>query len=157
MVALYANTIATAVMVGVIWFVQVVHYPLLAQFGSTQSVAVAEQHQTRTGYVVGLPMLVEGLSTLWLLARTPGGVAVWLPWANAVLLAVALGSTVLLSVPLHSKMAVAHNDETGRRLVVTNWPRTIAWTARLVLCGVMLAQVQLPISSSTSFELFDQL
>jgi len=66
---------------------------------------------------------------------------VWLPWANAVLLAVALGSTVLLSVPLHSKMAVAHNDETGRRLVVTNWPRTIAWTARLVLCGVMLAQV----------------
>ena len=157
MVALYANTIATAVMVGVIWFVQVVHYPLLAQFGSTQSVAVAEQHQTRTGYVVGLPMLVEGLSTLWLLARTPAGVAVWLPWANAVLLAVALGSTVLLSVPLHSKMAVAHNDETGRRLVVTNWPRTIAWTARLALCGVMLAQVQLPISSSTSFELFDQL
>ena len=48
MLALYANTIATAVMVGVIWFVQVVHYPLLAQFGSSQSVAVAEQHQQRT-------------------------------------------------------------------------------------------------------------
>jgi hypothetical protein len=76
MLALYANTIATAVMVGVIWFVQVVHYPLLAQFGSTQSIAVAEQHQQRTGYVVGLPMLVEGVSTLWLLARTPDGVAV---------------------------------------------------------------------------------
>jgi hypothetical protein len=90
MFALYANTIATAVMVGVIWFVQVVHYPLLAQFGSTQSVAVAEQHQQRTGYVVGLPMLVEGLSTLWLLARRPDGVAVLLPWVNAVLLAVAL-------------------------------------------------------------------
>ena len=82
MFALYANTIATAVMVGVIWFVQVVHYPLLAQFGSTQSVAVAEQHQQRTGYVVGLPMLVEGVSTLWLLARTPDGVAALLPWAE---------------------------------------------------------------------------
>ena len=142
MFALYANTIATAVMVGVIWFVQVVHYPLLAKFGSAQSVAVAEQHQQRTGYVVGLPMLVEGLSTLWLLARTPDGVAVLLPWVNAVLLAVALGSTVLVSVPLHAKMALAHSDETGRRLVLTNWPRTIAWTARLALCGVMLAQVQ---------------
>ena len=141
MLALYANTIATAVMVGVIWFVQVVHYPLLAQFGSTQSVAVAEQHQQRTGYVVGLPMLVEGLSTLWLLARTPDGVAALLPWVNAVLLAVALGSTLFLSVPLHAKMALAHNDETGRKLVVTNWPRTIAWTVRLTLCGVMLAQV----------------
>ena len=142
MFALYANTIATAVMVGVIWFVQIVHYPLLAQFGSTQSVVVAQQHQQRTGYVVGLPMLVEGVSTLWLLARRPDGVAVLLPWVNAVLLAVALGSTVLLSVPLHAKMAQAHNDETGRRLVLTNWPRTIAWTTRLALCGVMLAQVQ---------------
>jgi hypothetical protein len=143
MLALYANTIATAVMVGVIWFVQIVHYPLLAQFGSTQSVAVAEQHQQRTGYVVGLPMLVEGVSTLWLLARTPDGVEELLPWVNAVLLAVALGSTLFLSVPLHAKMALAHNDETGRKLVVTNWPRTIAWTLRLALCVVMLTQMSL--------------
>ncbi len=143
MLALYANTIATAVMVGVIWFVQIVHYPLLAQFGSTQSVAVAEQHQQRTGYVVGLPMLVEGVSTLWLLARTPDGVAVLLPWVNAVLLAVALGGTLILSVPLHAKMALAHNDETGRKLVVTNWPRTIAWTLRSALCVVMLTQMSL--------------
>jgi hypothetical protein len=130
-------------MVGVIWFVQIVHYPLLAQFGSTQSVAVAEQHQQRTGYVVGLPMLVEGVSTLWLLARTPDGVEELLPWVNAVLLAVALGSTLFLSVPLHAKMALAHNDETGRKLVVTNWPRTIAWTLRLALCVVMLTQMSL--------------
>jgi hypothetical protein len=86
-------------------------------------------------------MLVEGVSTLWLLARTPDGVAALLPWVNVVLLAVALGSTLFLSVPLHAKMALAHNDETGRKLVVTNWPRTIAWSARLTLCGVMLAQV----------------
>jgi hypothetical protein len=59
-----------------------------------------------------------------------------------VLLAVALGSTVLVSVPLHAKMAQSHHDETGRRLVLTNWPRTIAWSGRLALCGVMLAQVQ---------------
>ena len=141
MFALYANTIATAVMVGVIWFVQIVHYPLLAQFGSTQSVAVAEQHQQRTGYVVGLPMLVEGVSTLWLLARRPDGVAALLPWANAVLLAVALGSTVLLSVPLHARMAEAPDASIGRRLVLSNWPRTVAWTARGVICAVMLHHV----------------
>jgi len=54
-----------------------------------------------------------------------------------------LGSTLFLSVPLHAKMALAHNDETGRQLVLTNWPRTIAWTARLALCGVMLTQMSL--------------
>jgi len=54
-----------------------------------------------------------------------------------------LGSTILVSVPLHAKMALAHNDETGRRLVLTNWPRTTAWTARLALCVVMLTQMSL--------------
>jgi hypothetical protein len=80
---------------------------------------------------------------LWLLARTPDGVEELLPWVNAVLLAVALGSTLFLSVPLHAKMAVSHNDETGQKLVVTNWPRTIAWTLRLALCVVMLTQMSL--------------
>jgi len=29
----------------------------------------------------------------------------------------------------------------GRELVLTNWPRTIAWTARGVLTTIMLMQV----------------
>jgi hypothetical protein len=140
-VALIANLVSTCVMVGVIWFVQVVHYPLLAKFGDTQSVEVAVEHQRRTGYVVGLPMLIEGVSTLALLASRPAHVTVALPWIGAVLLAVSLGSTLFLSVPLHARMADAHSPETGRRLVATNWPRTISWTARMFVCVVMCAQV----------------
>lgn len=140
-VALVANLVSTAVMVGVIWFVQVVHYPLLAQFGESQSVDVAHVHQRRTGYVVGAPMAVEGVSTLALLASRPDNVSFVLPWIGAVLLAVSLGSTVLLSVPLHSRMAQSFSPEIGRRLVVTNWPRTVAWSLRLVVCCVMCAQM----------------
>ncbi|MDA3017306.1 MAG: hypothetical protein O2841_04635, partial [Actinomycetota bacterium] len=64
-----------------------------------------------------------------------------LPWLGAVLLAVALGSTVFVSVPLHAKMATNPTADVGQRLVVTNWPRTIAWTARTVVCAAMLLQV----------------
>lgn len=138
--ALIANTAATFVMVGVIWFVQHVHYPLLAGFTVDQAPHVAVEHQRRTGHVVGLPMAVEGVSTLVLLVARPDGVsAVW-PWVGAVLLAVALGSTVLLSVPLHARMASNAAPDTGRRLVVTNWPRTIAWTLRGAVCIVMISQ-----------------
>lgn len=140
-VALVANLVSTAVMVGVIWFVQIVHYPLLARFGASQSVEVAQEHQRRTGFVVGAPMAIEGVSTLVLLVSRPDEVSVLLPWIGAVFLAVALGSTVLLSVPLHARMAEHHSDDVGRRLVLTNWPRTIAWSLRLVVCCVMCAQV----------------
>lgn len=138
---LVANLVATLVMVGVIWFVQIVHYPLLSVVPVESAASTAVEHQRRTSYVVGLPMAVEGVSTLGLLAMAPDAVSWWLPWVGAVLLAVALGSTVLLSVPRHARMASAPDAQVGRELVVTNWPRTIAWTLRGVVCTVMLAQV----------------
>ena len=137
---LVVHTASTLVMVGLIWFVQIVHYPLLARFGRDTSPDVAEEHQRRTGYVVALPMAVEGLTTLALLADAPSSVWVGWPWIGAVLLAIVLLSTVLLSVPLHARMARAHDERTGRRLVLTNWPRTIGWTARGVICAVMVLQ-----------------
>lgn len=138
---LIANAASSLFMTGLIWFVQIVHYPLLAQFGSSQSVDVALEHQRRTSWVVGAPMAIEGVTTLILLVNTPEGMSAFLPWTGAVLLAVALGSTVFLSVPLHSRMATSHSDAVGRKLVITNWPRTIAWTSRGALGIVMLQQV----------------
>ncbi len=135
------NFVATAVMTGVIWFVQWVHYPLLASVPVDGAVEVAHQHQRRTGQVLALPMAVEGLTTLWLLASRPEAVSLTLPWLGAVLLAVALGSTVFLSVPLHAKMATNPTADVGKRLITTNWLRTIAWSARAVVCAAMLLQV----------------
>ena len=140
-IILLANFVATAVMTGVIWFVQWVHYPLLATVPVDGAVKVAEQHQRRTGQVLALPMAVEGVTTLWLLVSRPDAVSLILPWLGAVFLAVALGSTVILSVPLHAKMVTNPSADVGRRLVVTNWPRTIAWTARALVCAAMLLQV----------------
>lgn len=139
-VALLAQLAATWAMVGLIWFVQVVHYPLMATVGPADAVRYATDHQRLTGLVVGPPMLVEGLSTLWLLGSRPAGVSWWLPWAGGIALAVALGSTVALQVPLHERRARGIDHEAGRRLVTTNWVRTAAWSARGGLVLVMAAQ-----------------
>lgn len=138
--ALVANLAATLVMVGIIWFVQHVHYPLLASFSVESAPQAALEHQRRTGHVVGLPMAVEGVTTLALLVVRPDGVSVIWPWIGAVLLAVALGSTLFLSVPLHTRMASSPQADTGRRLVSTNWPRTVAWTLRGIVGIVMIVQ-----------------
>ena len=135
------NFVAAAVMTGVIWFVQWVHYPLLATVSVEHAVETAIEHQRRTGQVLAIPMAVEGFTTLGLLISRPAGVQIIWPWFGAVLLAVALGSTVFVSVPLHAKMAINPTADVGRRLVVTNWPRTIAWSARAIVCAAMLLQV----------------
>ncbi len=128
-------------MTGVIWFVQWVHYPLLAKVPVNRAVETATEHQRRTGQVLAIPMAVEGFTTLGLLVSRPESVQIFWPWFGAVLLAVALGSTVFVSVPLHAKMAANPTTDIGRRLVVTNWPRTIAWSLRAVVCSVMILQI----------------
>ena len=139
-VLMIANAVATWVMVGVIWFVQVVHYPLLAVVPTESARETAVEHQRRTSFVVMAPMTVEGVTTLWLMFDRPDGVDWWLAWLGGVFVAIALLSTVLLSVPRHSRMANEPTDTIGRELVVTNWPRTVAWTAHGIVCVFLLLQ-----------------
>ena len=137
---LVLHLVSTCIMVGVIWFVQLVHYPLLAVVPVESAKQVAEKHQKWTGIVVGPPMAVEGVSTLILWANTPSGVWWWLTWANGACLAVALLCTIFLSVPRHARMVEAPDAQVGKELVLTNWPRTIAWTMCGFLAAVMLIQ-----------------
>ena len=133
-----AQVAATWAMVGLIWFVQVVHYPLFGWIGDDEAVPYAVEHQRRTALVVGLPMAVEGVTALWLLADPPAGSSrVW-PFVGCVLLAVVHSSTVLLQVPQHAALARANDAERIRRLVRSNWIRTVAWTARGLVTIVLL-------------------
>lgn len=139
-VLLLVNAAATWFMCGVIWFVQLVHYPLFRDYDRADFPAAMLAHQRRTGCVVFPAMAAELVTALLLLAFTPAGVPVWMPWTGAVLVGVWGFSTVLVQVPLHQQLAAGGFDANlHRRLVGTNWLRTAAWSARGVLCGVMLA------------------
>ncbi len=141
---LVVNLASAAVMVGVIWFVQVVHYPLLARFSEAVPATVAQEHQRRTGWVVGAPLAVEGFVALALLAWPPDAASTAdtvALWAAAAVLGVALLSTVAIQVPQHGRLAVGHDAEVARRLVTGNWIRTVAWSVRLVLLIAVTARV----------------
>ena len=139
------HLLATTAMAGLIWFVQVVHYPLFADVPASASTAYAERHQRLTARVVGAPMAVEGVCALWLFFAPPAGVGRLLPFIAGLILAVVLGSTVMLQVPRHGRLArTTSADEIGKvvtSLVTTNWVRTIGWSTRAVLAAVMVAQV----------------
>lgn len=137
---LIANAVATIFMTGLIWFVQVVHYPLFAAVGPAEFPAYARLHQSLTTFVVGPPMLVEAITAGLLVVMRPTGVSAWIPWAGLGLVAVIWASTALLQVPAHGKLSAGFVPETGAFLVSTNWIRTAAWSARAALVAAMLWQ-----------------
>ena len=73
---LLANAVSTLTLTGLIWFVQVVHYPLFAEVGRADFRAYEREHRRRTGWVVGMPMLVELATSAALVLRPPPGMPV---------------------------------------------------------------------------------
>lgn len=124
------HAFATLAMVGLIWFVQIVHYPLFLRLEPASSVVYAEAHQRRTTRVVAPLMLLEASTALWLVWVPPPGV--WQTWPLVAfgLLVLIWLSTAFVQIPCHARLARGFDSTVVRRLVHTNWLRTVAWTAR---------------------------
>lgn len=127
---------ATWYMTGLIWFVQVVHYPLLRNVGGSVFVTYEKRHTTLTTWAVGPPMLIEAAAAVLLFWIRPSGIFTWQVWAGAGLLTIIWLSTALLQVPCHNLLSRGFDVAVHDRLVTTNWIRTIGWSSRglLVLC-----------------------
>jgi hypothetical protein len=136
-----AQALASVGMFGVIWMVQLVHYPLMRFVSESQFARFETAHRVRISWVVGPLMLVEGVCVLAFLIAPPAGLPWWLPWAGAAAEAVAIGTTVLISAPLHERLNAHFDPALLNRLIATNWIRTVAWTARAGLAIAMLVTV----------------
>ncbi|MAT14703.1 MAG: hypothetical protein CMJ46_05460 [Planctomyces sp.] len=131
---------STVFMTGLIWFVQIVHYPLFARVGEPGFVGYSLSHQQRTSIVV-LPAMLTELATgclLWALPINP--IPATLFTASMIALAVIWVSTFLLQVPCHSRLGKTFCADSCRRLVLTNWIRTCCWSVRSLLLLIPLIE-----------------
>lgn len=131
-----ANAAATWALVGLIWMIQVVQYPLFERVGRDAFAAYHAGHSSRIAMVVVPLMLVEFALAAWWALRSRRRVA----WVGLGLVVVAWFSTFALQVPAHGVLAAGFDQPTWEFLVATNWLRTVAWTVRAVVLGVLLVK-----------------
>ena len=132
------HAVATLAMVAIIWFVQCVHYPLFQFVGAAAFTSYEAAHVQRITWLVAPTMFVELGTALVLAVLGSPRLSSWELWVGLGLLAVIWGSTFLLQVPIHGQLREGFDGRSLRRLVATNWVRTVAWTGRGVLVGVSL-------------------
>ena len=131
---------ATALMTGIIWFVQIVHYPLFGSIPAESFTRYEQSHTVRTGVVVAPLMLLE-LATAASLSLLRNPIAFTPTYLEALgCLTLIWASTFLIQVPLHGILEKRHDQAAIRRLVETNWIRTILWSVRLGLLVSILLQ-----------------
>ena len=132
---LLVHAASTLAMAGLIWFVQIVHYPLMGAVGAHEFAAYEQAHMRRTTWVVGPLMLAEAATAGMLAFAQPGALTL----AGAALLAVIWLSTAALQVPLHRRLSSGRSHAAVASLVRGNWIRTVAWTARAAIALALLA------------------
>lgn len=131
---------ATLFLVGLIWTIQIVHYPLFRNVGADGYAAYQTQHMSRITYVVAPVMLAELATAIYFAFAVYDDVNPnYFRFGLALVLLIWI-STMLIQSPIHGRLAKAFNDDLVSRLVSTNWIRTFLWTLRgaLVLWMIWL-------------------
>jgi hypothetical protein len=134
-----AHVFATLTMFGVIWVVQLVHYPLFAGVGTDGFTAYEAAHKARITLIVFPAMALELGTAIALLWLRPDIVPPWMVWTGLVLVGVVWLSTAFVQVPLHTTLSAGFDGDAHARLVASNWVRTAAWTLRAGLVLWMVA------------------
>lgn len=138
---LLAQVASTLFMTGVIWFVQVVHYPLFAKMGTKDFPLYEKTHTALTTWVVAPPMFIELISAMLLLWFRPPGASNLQCGIGLALLSVIWFSTLFLQVPCHELLSQGFDPVIHQRLVATNWIRTVSWNLRSLLVLSMIWSV----------------
>jgi hypothetical protein len=138
MIALLLQLISCAFMTGVIWIIQVLHYPAFADIREERFLKFHAKHSRDITFIVA-PVMVLELVTAILLAWQFGFSA--MTSVNLALVVALWACTFLISVPVHNLLSTGQNLTYVTRLVRTNWLRTVLWSVRLILLFVVCASV----------------
>ncbi|MGC6456256.1 MAG: hypothetical protein ACON39_02840 [Coraliomargaritaceae bacterium] len=113
-------------LVVLIWMVQRIVYPSFLEIREDRLQVWHARYMPAIGSIVGPLMLLQVAVILLQVVRLGRGVDL----VSAILVLAIWVSTAVFSVPCHRKIEHGQGDpEVLRRLVVTNWPRTILWSA----------------------------
>lgn len=114
-------------LVALIWVVQLVHYPAFLYVDAGKAGAFHQMHTQQITFIVMPLMLLELGLAIWRCTQE-------LPWLPAclplVLVAAIWASTFFIQVPLHGQLGQQWDEAVIRKLINTNWLRTVLWTVK---------------------------
>jgi len=125
-----------AVMTAAAWWCHLNRYPAFRTWGE-EFERRHRRHTLEISLLVIPGMFAQIGGTAWVVYS---GRPLWLQIAHIALCLASIGPTLLVSGPIHGKLANGHDAELVEKLIRTNLPRTLAWTAQFALAVVLVAQ-----------------
>jgi hypothetical protein len=127
------HLVSTSFMVGVIWIVQLVHYPTFLFIDEQKSNDFQKFHMSRISYIVMPAMTTELFSGIYIFIYSNMAIDSNLFLLALTILIINWIITALVFVKMHNKLLINYKIEIISLLVKWNWLRTLLWSVRLIL------------------------
>lgn len=118
------------------WWCHLHRYPAFRTWGEEFD----RRHRLHTleiSLVVIPGMFAQLAGTAWVVAS---GRPLWLQVAHIALCLASIGPTLLVSGPIHGRLSHGHDPDLVEKLIRTNLPRTLAWTAQFFLALALIGR-----------------
>lgn len=121
--------LSTSLMVGIIWVIQLLHYPTFHFIKESDYVKFQHFHMQRISFIVVPVMILELLSAFILVYYIPSNL---LTLCLIILLVIWL-ITFVFFTKLHQSLLDGYDKKIVDKLVRINWSRTVLWSLRLII------------------------
>ena len=128
---LLGHLIFTSIMTGVIWVIQIVHYPSFHFIEKELYTAFQKFHMNKISIIV-IPIMLAELITGMMLFLDKSSKSPFLIVSFVILILIWLITGVFFS-KAHNELMTGYQELVVNQLVVMNWIRTLLWTLRLLL------------------------
>ena len=125
------HLVLASIMVGVIWVIQLVHYPSFRFTDREKYVSFQIFHMRKISFIVMPVMVLEFLSGLLLVLYHSNYES--LLRISFILLLIIWLVTALFFAQIHQKLSKGYDETLLRKLVSFNWIRTLLWTIRTII------------------------
>ena len=126
----FLNVISAFLLTGVIWTVQIVHYPSFHYIDKLSFTNFHNFHERRISIIVMPLMLIELITSIALYIHNMWSIIFAL---NLLIVGLIWCSTFFVLVPIHSIFSEKKDKILIEKLVNTNWIRTFLWSIRMLL------------------------
>ena len=126
----FLNVISAFLLTGVIWTIQIVHYPSFHYIDKLSFTNFHNFHERRISIIVMPLMLIELITSIALYIHNMWSIIFAL---NLLIVGLIWYSTFFVQVPIHSILSEKKDKNLIEKLVNTNWIRTFLWSIRMLL------------------------
>ncbi len=132
------HCIATFIMVGVIWVIQLVHYPSFYFIEKKKYQSFQKFHMRNISYIV-MPMMIIELFTGFILIVNFNNFKGYYNFnISLFFLLCTWAITGIIFTKLHNELLKGYDKLIIKKIIKWNWIRTIFWTFRLFLLSYII-------------------